>query len=157
MVVVKKLPFFKLLFFGNVGQENVFYDILERQNAFLGHKNKKFKKSKNWHISKGVNPWVWSKNGHLSNFFSLRNIDHENVFYDIPKREHAFLSYKIDIFPKWLTHGFGPKLAIFSTFFFTQYRPGKSILWYFRTKKRLVRLKKQEVEKVEKLTFFQRG
>ena len=25
---------------GNIGQENVFYDILERKNAFLGYKNK---------------------------------------------------------------------------------------------------------------------
>ena len=32
---------------GNIDQENVFYDILERKNAFLGYKNKKFKKSKN--------------------------------------------------------------------------------------------------------------
>ena len=29
---------------GNIGQENVFYDILERKTAFLGNKNKKFKK-----------------------------------------------------------------------------------------------------------------
>ena len=54
---------------GNVGQENVFYDILEPKNAFLGYKNKKFKKSiKNWHFSKGVNPMFWTKNGHSSNF-----------------------------------------------------------------------------------------
>ena len=33
-------------FLGNIGQENVFYDILERKNAFLSYKNKKFKKSK---------------------------------------------------------------------------------------------------------------
>ena len=39
-----------------MGQENDFYDILERKNAFLGSNNKKFKKSKNWHFSKGVNP-----------------------------------------------------------------------------------------------------
>ena len=32
-------------------ESNVFYDILERKNAFLGYKNKKFKKSKNWHFS----------------------------------------------------------------------------------------------------------
>ena len=38
-----------------------FYDILERKNAFLGYKNKKFKKSKNGHFSKGVNRWFWSK------------------------------------------------------------------------------------------------
>ena len=30
-----------------IEQENVFYDILERENAFLGYKNKNFKKSKN--------------------------------------------------------------------------------------------------------------
>ena len=41
-------------FLGNIGQENVFYDILERKNAFLGYKFKKFKKSKNWHFSKGL-------------------------------------------------------------------------------------------------------
>ena len=53
-----KLPFFQLLFFFcNIGQENVFYGILERKNAFLGYKNKKFKESKNWDFSKGVNPW----------------------------------------------------------------------------------------------------
>ena len=45
------------IFSGNVIQENVFYDILERKNAFLGHKNKKLKKSKNSQFSKGVNPW----------------------------------------------------------------------------------------------------
>ena len=50
---------------------NVFYDILEQKNAFLGYKKKKFKKSKNCHISKGVNPWFWTENGHFSNFFFL--------------------------------------------------------------------------------------
>ena len=34
-------------FLGNTGQEDVYYDILERNNAFQGCKNKKFKKSKN--------------------------------------------------------------------------------------------------------------
>ena len=32
-------------FLGNIGQENVFYDILDRKNGFLGYKNKKFNKS----------------------------------------------------------------------------------------------------------------
>ena len=43
-------------FKGNIGKENVFYDILERKNAFLGYKNKKFKKWKNFHFWKGVDP-----------------------------------------------------------------------------------------------------
>ena len=36
---------------GNIGQEKEFYVILERKNAFLSHKNKKFKKWKYWHFS----------------------------------------------------------------------------------------------------------
>ena len=66
-----------------MGKENVFYDILEPKNAFLGVKNKKLKKSKNWRFSKGVNPWFWSKNGHFSNFYFLGNIGQEKFFYDI--------------------------------------------------------------------------
>ena len=46
MVLVKNWPFFHFFFSGNIGQENAFYDILEGQNAFLGYKNNKFKKSK---------------------------------------------------------------------------------------------------------------
>ena len=70
MVLVQTRSFFHVFFVDNIGQENVFYDILDQKNVFLGYKNKKFKKSQNWHFSKG------------------------------------------------LTHGFGPKIAIFSTFSF---------------------------------------
>ena len=87
-----KMAIFPTFFFCNIGQENVFYDILERKNASLGYKKKKFKKSRNWHFSKKVNPWFWFKNCH------------------------------------------------FWKFFFRQYRPGKWLLWYSRSKKRLSRL-----------------
>ena len=46
MVLVKNWPFFKLFDFLNIGQENVFYRIVERENSFLAYKNKKLKKSK---------------------------------------------------------------------------------------------------------------
>ena len=143
---------FTTFFVGNIGQVNVFYDILERKNAFLeyknknfkiskkchfskvvnprfwfkngrffqfffgqyrpgqsplrysrtknaflGYKNKIFKKSKNWHFFKGVNPWFWFKNGHFSNFF-LGNIGQENVFYDIVERRNAFLGDNLSFF-----------------------------------------------------------
>ena len=94
MVLVQKWPFWQLFFSGNIGQENVFYDILEGKNAFLGYKNKKFKKSKNWDFSKGVNPWFWPKNGHFGNLSFVGNIGQENVFYNILEREKAFLGYK---------------------------------------------------------------
>ena len=102
----QKMAIFPTFFLGNIGQEKVFYNIQERKNAFLGYQNKTFKKSKNWHFSKRVNPGFWSKKWHYSAFFFLGNIGQENVFYDI--------------FPKGLTHGFGPKMAIYPTFFFRQ-------------------------------------
>ena len=40
MVLVQKWPFFQLFFLGHIGKENVFYDILERKNAFLSFKKK---------------------------------------------------------------------------------------------------------------------
>ena len=42
-----KMAIFPTFFLGNIDQENVFYDIIERTNAFLGYKNKKSKKTKN--------------------------------------------------------------------------------------------------------------
>ena len=39
--------FSTFLFLGNIGQNNDIYDILGWKKAFLGYKNKKFKKSKN--------------------------------------------------------------------------------------------------------------
>ena len=42
-----KLAIFPSFFFlGSIGQQNVFYDILERKNGFLGSKNSKFKSGK---------------------------------------------------------------------------------------------------------------
>ena len=126
MVFVQKWPFFQLFFLGNIGQENVFYDILERKNAFLGYKNKKSKNTKNWHFCKGVNPWFWSKNGHFSNFFFLGNIGQENVFYDILERKNAFLGYKNKKskksknwhFSKGVNPWFRSKNGLFSNIFF---------------------------------------
>ena len=124
MVLVQKLQFFKVFLLGNIGQENVFYDILQRKNASLGYKNKKFKKSK--HFCKGVNPWFWFKNGHFSNFFFLGNIAQENVFYDILERKNAILGYKKkkfknsknSHFSKRVSPRFWYKNGHFSNFFF---------------------------------------
>ena len=46
----KMANFCNFSFLGNMelwNRENVFYDVLDRKNAFLGYKNKKFNKSKN--------------------------------------------------------------------------------------------------------------
>ena len=134
-----KMAIFPTFFLGNIGQEKFFYDILEQIDAFLGYKNEKVK---NCQFSKGVNPWFWSKNGHFSNFF-LGNIGQENVFYDILERKNAFLGYKNKKFKKsknWdfckrFSPWFWSKIGHFSLFDFRQYKPGKCVLRYFRTKK----------------------
>ena len=95
MVLVQKSPFFSTFFYPiYIGQENVFYDILERKNSFLGYKNKNFKKSKKGHFSNGVKSWFWSKNGHFFQRFFLGNIGEENFFYDILERKNFFQGYK---------------------------------------------------------------
>ena len=66
----------------------------------------------------------------------LGNIGQKKVFFDILERKNTFLGYKarssksrkIDIFPKGLVHEFGPKLAIFASFFVRQYWAGKCVL-----------------------------
>ena len=140
--------FSKVYFLGNIGQENVVYDILKQKNFFLGYKKKKLKKSKNWHFSKGVNPWFWSKNCHFFQLFFLGNIGKENAFYDILERKNSCLGYKknsskrreIDIFSNGLTDGFCPKMTILPTCFLRQYRQGKCLSQYSRTKERPSRL-----------------
>ena len=102
----------------------MFYDILEQKNAFLGYKNRKSKKLKTWHFSKGVNLRFCPKNDLVSNFFVLGKIGQENVFYDILERKNAFLGQENKKFKKsknWhyskeVTHGFCPKMAIFPSF-----------------------------------------
>ena len=80
------MTIFPTFFLGNIGQENVFYDIVERKNAFLGYKNKKFKKSKNWHFS-----MVFVQNWPFCHLFSIGNLGQKNVFYDILERKNAFV------------------------------------------------------------------
>ena len=46
MVLVKKGPFFRHFFLGNIGQENVFYDILEPKNVFPVYEKGSLKRQK---------------------------------------------------------------------------------------------------------------
>ena len=143
------MAIFPSFFLGNIGHENVFYDILEWKIDFLSYKNKKFKKSKNWKFPHGVNPRFRSKNAHFSNFVFLGNIGLKNVFYDILERKNPFLGYKNKKFKKsknWhFSKGVSPwifsKNGLFlGTFFFSQFSSAKCPLWHSRTKKCLSRL-----------------
>ena len=96
----EKMAIFQLFFLGSIRQEHVFYDILEGENAFLGYKNKKFKKPKNDIFRNGLNHGFGPKMAIFPISFFLGNIGKENVFYDILERKNAFLSYKNQKFRK---------------------------------------------------------
>ena len=148
MILVQKWAFFQLFLFRQytIGKYPLRYSRTKKHLSRL--KKQKFKKSKKWHFSKGVNPWLWSKNGHFSNFFFLGNIDQENAFYDILERKNAFLGYKNNNFKKsknWhFSKGGNPcfwsKIGHFWNLFFRQYRAVKCLLRYSRTKKHFSRL-----------------
>ena len=72
----------------------MFYFILERKNAFLGYKNEKFKKSKNWNLSKDIKNWQFFYP------FILGTKSQENVFYYILQRKNDFQGYKNKKFKK---------------------------------------------------------
>ena len=76
-------------------------------------------------------------------------------FYAI--KTGSLKSRKIDIFPNGFTHGFGPKMAIFPTFFFRQYRPGKCLLEYSKTKKTPFYALKTRSSKSRKNDLFPKG
>ena len=93
MFLFQKRPFFQVIFLGIIGQENVFYDIPEGKNAFVGYKNKKFKKSKMAIFPKGLTHGLCQKMA-IFQLFLLGNIGQGNVFFDILERKFAFLGYK---------------------------------------------------------------
>ena len=150
MVLVRTWPFYQHFFLGKKDKDNVFYDIVERKNAFLGYKNNKLKKS---------------KNGHFSNFF-FQEIKARKISFTIFQNEktpfqaiktRSSKSRKIDFFPKGLTHDFGPNIAIFPTFFFQAIQARKKFFTVFQNEKTSFQANKTRSSKVEKLTFFQRG
>ena len=69
------------------------------------------------------------KIGLFSIFLFLGSIGQEDVFHVILKGRNAFLGYirtgsskiqKIEIFPKGVVHGFGPKFENFPIFFYAK-------------------------------------
>ena len=89
------MAIFPTFFLGNISQENVFYDILERKHIlYKAIKNKKFKKSKNCIFPKGLKHGFGPKMLIIPIFSFLGNMGQENVFYDILDREKAFLGFK---------------------------------------------------------------
>ena len=156
-----KITIFPTFFLGNIDQENVFYDFLEQKIPLQAIKTRSLKSLKIDSFPKLLTHGFGPKRAVFPTFFFrqyrpgkclLRYCTTINVFLGYKKKK--IKKSKKSHFLKWLSHGFGPKVAIFQIFFFWERRPGKRPLRYSRTKECLSRLQKQEVQKVEKGTFF---
>ena len=136
-------------FWGNRGHKNVFYEFLERKKGLSRLWKQKVQKVVKFTFFKRGYPMVLVQKWPYFQLFFFREYrpgkcllrysrTKKTPFQAIKTRSSK--SRKIDISPKGLTHGFGPKMGIFVTFFFRQYRPGKCLFRYSKTKKRLCRL-----------------
>ena len=98
-------------------------------------------------------------------FFFLGKTGQENVFCDILERKTPFQpiktriskSRKIDIFSKGLTHGFGPKMAIFQTFSFQAVQARKMCFTIFYNEKTPFQAIKTRSSNIRKSDIFSRG
>ena len=94
MVLVKNWPFFHFIILGLVGQENFFYDIVQRKKPFFRLQKTKSRKVKKLRFFQKGLTMVFVRNLPFFYCFILDPAGQENVFYDIFERKHSFLGYK---------------------------------------------------------------
>ena len=82
-------------FLGNIGQENVFYDIQERKNTFLGYKKKEDQNVEKFTFSHCFGP----KMAILAAFFFRQYRPGKRLLL-YSKRKNTFLGYKNKTFKK---------------------------------------------------------
>ena len=87
------MAIFSNFFLGNIGQDNLFYDILEQETLFYAIKTRCSESRKIDVFSMGLTHGFGPKMAIFPTFF-LGNIGQENVFYDIVERRNAFLGDK---------------------------------------------------------------
>ena len=148
MVLVQKWPFFQPFFLGNIDQKMSFTIFQNKKMPFYPIKTRSSKSRKIDSFLKRLTNAFGPKLAIFPTFFFKAISTRKMSFMIFQNKKMPFQaiktrsskSRKIDIFRKGLTHGFCPKTAIFPTFFFRQYRLGKRVLRYSRTKKCLSRL-----------------
>ena len=148
MVLVKIRPFFQHFFSALQVRKRTFSIFQIDKTPFQAVKTRSSKSRKIYIFPKGLTPGFGPYMAFFPTFFFSAILVRKMIFTIFQNEKMPFQaiktssskSRKIAIFPKGLTHGFGPKMAIFRTLFFRQYRPGKCLLRYSRTKKHLSRL-----------------
>ena len=132
-----KMAIFPTFFFQAKKARKMSFMILQNGKTFLqGIKTRSSKRGKNDSFPKGLTHGFGPKMAIFATFF-FQAINARKMTFMIFQKAKTFLKRiktrsskrrKNDLFPKGLTNGFGPKMAIFPTLFFRQYRPGKCLL-----------------------------
>ena len=147
-----KMAIFPTFFFRQRRQENVFYNILEQKNAFLGYKNKKLKQSKIDFFPKGLSHRFRPKIAIFPSFFfqaiqarkmSFMMLQNEKTPFQAIKTRRS-KSRKIDIFRKGRKGNIG-NIGQENVFHYILERKNAFLGYKTRSSNSL------------KLTFFQRG
>ena len=162
MVSVKKRAIFPSFFYQPIQTRKMCFTIIYNEKTSLSAIKTTSSKSRKIDIfPNGLTHGFRQKSGHSSNFF-LGNIGQVSVFYDIlepktpfqPIKTRSSKSRKIDIFPKGLTHRFGPKMAIFPTFFFQARQARKMSFIIFQNEKTPLQAIKTRSPKSRKIDIF---
>ena len=136
-----------------------------KETSFQAIKKRSLKRRKIDIFSKGLTHGFWSKNSHLfQKFFqaiqarkmSFMIFQNEKTPFEAIKTRRS-KSQKIDIFLKGLTHGFGPKMAIFPTFFFQAIQARKMSFTIFQNEKTPFEAIKTRSSKSRKIEIFPKG
>ena len=121
--------------------QNDVYEILERKNAFIAYKNKKFK---------------FFFQAIYARKMSFTRFQNEKAPFQ-PIKTGSSKSRKIDIFPKSLIHGFRPKIALFPTFIFQAIQARKMSFTIFYIEKTPLQRIKTKSSKSRKTDIFPKG
>ena len=161
MVLVQKWPFFQF-FFQAIQARNMSITIIyNKKTTFQAIKTRSSETLKIDIYPNGLTRAFGLKIA-IFPLFLLGNIARKmyfSIFYNIKTpfqaiKKRSSKRRKIDIFPKRLTHGFGPKMDIFSTFFFQAIQARNMSITIFYNKKRPFQAKKTNSSKGQKIDIF---
>ena len=147
MVLVQKWLFFRLFFRQYRVAKLSFTKFQKEKKLFYAIKTRSLKSRKIGIFQQRLTHGFGPKKAIFSNSFFLAiqarkmsftiNQNEKTPFQGIKTRGSN--SRKIDIFPKGLTHGFGPKMAIFPNFFFQASQESKMSSMILQNKKKAFR------------------
>ena len=161
-----KMAIFPTLFFQAIQARKMSFMIFQNEKtSFQAIKTRSVKSRKIDTFPKGLRNGLVSKIAIFPTFFFQAILARKMSFMIFQNEKTPFQaiktrsskSRKIDIFPKGLTHGFGPKMAIFPTSFFQARQARKMSFTIFQNEKTPFSAIKTRTSKRRKTDIFPKG